>query len=111
MVNGTVQLSNTATLQKLGDGTFQATLTIANKGTGTAQNVQLNSASLGAAIGSTLPAAPLPLSVGTIAPGSYATFVVNFPTTAGDSGAVVIEKYSGTYTGGTFSSSIRATLP
>ncbi len=106
VVNGTVQLVATATLVKLGDGSYKATVSIKNNGTGTAQNVVVTTAALGSATGS-----PLPQSIGNIPSGAIETLSVNFPGSAGASGAAVIEKYAGSYTGGTFTGSLRATLP
>jgi polygalacturonase/sugar lactone lactonase YvrE len=106
-IPGTVQLITTATLTQLSDGSYQAAVTIVNNGTGTAQNVMLTAATLGSASGT-----PLPLTVGYIAPaGGSATVTVSFASSAGAAGAAVIEKYSGSYTGGTFGGSIRAKLP
>jgi hypothetical protein len=102
----TVQIITTATLAKLGDGSYQATVTIKNNGTGTAQNVVLTGALLGSATGS-----PLPSAVGNIAAGSSQQVTINFPSSAGSSGSGTVEKYSGTYNGGTFVGSIRAVLP
>ena len=110
VVSGTVQLIVNSSLFAEGDGTFLATVTVHNNGTGTAQNVQLTSATLGSVTGSTLPTAPLPFSVGNIAPGSSAVVNVNFP--AGPTpGSVVIEKFAGTYANGSFGGSLRATVP
>ncbi|GGG85742.1 pectinesterase family protein [Edaphobacter dinghuensis] len=106
-IPGTVQLITTAVLTQLTDGSYQATVTITNNGTGTAQNVELTSATLGSAAGT-----PLPLAAGDIAPGGGNTTVtLNFPSSAGVAGAAAVEKYSGSYTGGTFGGSIRAKLP
>jgi hypothetical protein len=69
--------------------------------------VQIISATLGAATATTLP-----VSFGNIAGnGGSVTKVLAFPSSAGADGSAVVEKYSGTLTGGTFSASIRATLP
>jgi hypothetical protein len=107
VVSGAVQLIATATLVKNGDGSYKATVVVTNNGTGTAQNVQLTVATLGAASGTSLP-----ISLGNITPGGgSAVTTVNFPASAGASGAAVIEKFSGTYTGGSFVGSLRATLP
>jgi hypothetical protein len=106
IVSGTVQLVASATLTKLGDGSYQAAVKVSNQGKGTAQNVSLNSATLGSAAG-----APVPQSLINIPPGGYATTTVTFPASAGASGAMVAERYSGSYQGGTFSGSIRAVLP
>jgi hypothetical protein len=106
-IPGTVQLITTAALTQISDGSYQAAVTIVNNGTGTAQNVVLTAATLGSATGSTLP-----LTVGDIAPaGGSATVTVSFASSAGAAGAAAVEKYSGSYAGGTFGGSIRAKLP
>jgi hypothetical protein len=113
-VNGTisvvqapsVELITTATLTGSAGAGYTATVTVTNNGTATATNVQLNSATLGAATGS-----PLPQSLGTLAAGGSATVTVHFPGTAGSDGARAAETYAGTSSGGTFSASIRAVLP
>ena len=103
---GTVQLSTTATLSNLGPSGYQANVTIKNTGTAYAQNVAVTSATLGSANG-----ASLPVAVGSIAPGGSQTVTITYPSSAGASGAGAIERYSGIYTGGSFSASIRAILP
>jgi len=104
-VQGTIQITTTAALAKVSGG-YQATVTVKNSGTGTAQNVALTGATLGAANGT-----PLPYALGDIQPGSTAVASFFFPSTAGNPGAAAVEKYTGTYTGGTFVASIRAVLP
>jgi len=107
IVQGTVQLVTTASLAKLNNGSYLATVTITNNGTGTAQNVTLTGATLGGATG-----VPLPQSLGNIVPGGgFVITSVTFPSSAGSSGSLVIEKYSGTYSGGTFGASLRVKLP
>jgi hypothetical protein len=110
VVQGSVQLILTPMLQAQGDGGYLATLQIRNTGSGTAQNVVLNGATLGTTVGSTLPTAPLPFSIGNIAPGGFALVTVNYP--AGQApGSMVIERYAGTYNNGNFGGSVRAVLP
>jgi uncharacterized protein len=105
-IQGTVQLITTATLTKVAGG-YQATVTVKNNGTGTAQNVQLTGATLGSATG-----VAIPQTLGDIAPGGGSVVTtVTFPSTAGASGAAAAERYTGSYTGGTFGGSIRAVLP
>jgi hypothetical protein len=88
-------------------GGYQATVTITNTGSTTAPNVQIISATLGSAT-----AAGLPVSFGSIAGnGGSVKKVLTFPASAGSDGAAAAEKYSGTCTGGSFTASIRATLP
>ena len=111
IVCGTVQLTTTASLVKLGNGSYQATVTTVNNGTGSAQNVKLTLATLGAGSG-----APIPQTIGNLVPGGgFATTTVTFPSSSGTSGSSVLEKYNGTYTAcptsGSFGASIRATLP
>ena len=105
IVVGTVQLATSAVLSKTASG-YQAVVTVVNNGTVGAQNVQLTAASLGAANGS-----PLPAVLGTIPAGGSATITLTFPSSAGTPGTGVVEKLTGTYTGGTFGGSFRAVLP
>jgi len=113
-VNGTltvstapaVVLTTTATLTKVAGG-YQATIKTTNSGSAPATTVLLTTATLGVASGS-----PLPQSLGTlVAGGGSVTFTVTFPQSAGSDGATVVEKYAGTYTGGSFTGSLRAVLP
>jgi hypothetical protein len=109
IVAGPIQLLTSATLTKLGDGGYRATLTVRNTGGGTAQNVQVTGATLGAATGGSLP-----LALVNIPPGGFATTTLTFPASAGTSGSAVMERYTGTYAGtssGTFAGTIRAVLP
>ncbi len=100
-----ISLTTTAALLTVTNG-YQATVTIKNTGNATANNVQITLAALGSATAS------VPVNIGSIAGnGGSAQVVLNFPSSAGSPGAGVAEKYSGTYTGGSFSASIRATLP
>jgi pectate lyase len=106
VLTGTVQLITTAVLSKLSGGGYQAIVTVTNNGTGTAQNVQLTGATLGAA------GAAVPISLGNIPHGGgTAVTTLTFSSAAGADGAAAAERYTGTYTGGTFGASIRASLP
>jgi hypothetical protein len=113
-VNGTlsvgassVVLTTTATLAGSSAAGYTATVTVHNTGTLAASNVVLTTATLGAATGS-----PLPQTLASIAAGGSGLFTVHFPGSAGANGAGVAEKYSGSYTGGSFGATIRsATLP
>jgi hypothetical protein len=102
---GTVTITTTGALSKIAGG-YQMVVTVKNSGNVTASNVQLTQATLGAANGATIPT-----SVGDIASGGSASVTLTFPSSAGADGAAVAEKLSGTYTGGTFGGSFRATLP
>jgi hypothetical protein len=89
------------------DGSYLATVTVTNTGTGTAQNVALTSAVLGSASGTpgSQPLVSIPPNGGT------AVATVAFPASAGAPGASTVVKLTGTYTGGTFGGSSRAVLP
>jgi uncharacterized protein len=102
---GTVTITATGALSKIAGG-YQMIVTIKNGGNATASNVQLTGATLGSAPGGTMPA-----SFGDIAGGGSASVTLTFPSSAGTDGAPVVQKLSGTYTGGTFGGSFRATLP
>jgi hypothetical protein len=102
----TIVLNTSATLTGSATAGYTATVTVANTGTGPASNVVLTTATLGTATGSVLPQ-----SLGTIAAGGHITKTITFSGAAGADGAGVVEKYTGTYTGGTFTGSIRAVLP
>jgi hypothetical protein len=86
---------------------YVLTITVQNTGASAISNVVLTAATLGSTSGT-----PLPQTWGTIAAGSAAIFTVNFPGSVGADGAGVAERYSGTYTGGSFVGSFRSvTLP
>ncbi|MBV8730510.1 MAG: hypothetical protein JO336_11960 [Acidobacteriia bacterium] len=102
---GTVTITTTGALSKVGSG-YQLVVTVRNSGNVTAPNVQLTQATLGAANGATTPA-----SLGDIPSGGSASVTLTFPSSAGADGATVAEKLSGTYAGGTFGGSFRASLP
>ncbi len=106
LVPGTVQVVTTAALSQFGDGTYGATVTVRNNGTRTAQNVTLTSATLGSAAGMAIPQ-----SLGDLQPGASVSATLVFPGSAGAPGATVVERYLGSYTGGTFGGSLRTMLP
>ena len=100
-----VNLIVTKALTRSG-GNVIVTVTIANAGGTAAANVVLSGAKVGAAA-----ATPTPVSVGTIAPGASAQVIESVPGSVGASGAASSLTISGSYTGGTFNSSARITLP
>jgi hypothetical protein len=110
-VSGNLVVVATATLQLLGDGTYEQTVTITNTGTGTLTNLEMTTATLGSVSGVPAPGLALPATLGSIAPGGILTAYFNYPKSAGPPGTAVAEKLDGTYTGGSFGASIRATLP
>ena len=87
-------------------GNVVVQLTIANTGGTAAANVMLTSFKVGEDAGT-----PLPQSIGAIGVGNFAQATVTVPGSVGASGAASSLTLSGTYTGGTFSSSARITLP
>jgi hypothetical protein len=103
--SGPVSLVVTRTMTRNG-GNVVVQLTIANTGGTSASNVVLSSVKVGADT-----ATPLPQSLGAIAPGSSVRATVTVPASVGASGAASSLTVSGTYAGGTFSSSARITLP
>jgi hypothetical protein len=103
---GSVKLMTSAKLYAVGDGSYQAVVTVINTGTGTAQNVELTNASLGSAAGNLTPT-----SLGDIQPGGSAIVTADFPASAGAPGASTVERLTGNYTGGSFGGSLRVTLP
>jgi len=103
----TVVITTSAVLSGSAANGYTATIKVTNSGTGAASNVVLSTATLGSATGS-----PLPQNVASIPAGGFTTFSVSFAGSAGADGAGVKETYSGTYTGGSFSASVRSvTLP
>jgi hypothetical protein len=110
-VNGTlsviqapsVSITNTSTVTGSHSAGYTLTITIQNTGTGTIPNLVLTTATLGTTSGS-----PLPQAWGTVPVGGAATFTVAFPGSVGADGAGVAEMFSGTYTGGSFSTSLRS---
>jgi len=95
----------TNTLTRTG-GNVVVQITIANTGGTAATNVVLTSVKVGADT-----ATPLPQTIGTIGAGASAKATVNVPGSVGASGTASSLTLSGTYAGGTFSSSARITLP
>jgi hypothetical protein len=101
-----ITLSATGVLSGSSASGYKLTVTVSNIGSATANNVTLTTATLGSVSGT-----PLPVVLGTIAGGGSAQTTLSFSSAAGADKAVVVEKLSGTYTGGSFSTSGRAALP
>ncbi|MGA3017566.1 MAG: hypothetical protein ABSF62_10645 [Bryobacteraceae bacterium] len=100
-----VNLVVTKVLSRTG-GNVVVQLTIANAGGTAANNVTLTSVKVGV-----VSATPLPQTIGTIGPSASAQAIVSVPGSVGVSGAASSLTAAGTYTGGTFSLSMRITLP
>ncbi len=103
--SGPANLVVTTALTRTG-GNVVIRITVANAGGAAAANVTLSSVKVGSGIG-----APLPQTIGAIAPGTSVQATVTVPASVGASGAASSLTLSGTYTGGAFSSSARITLP
>ena len=88
------------------NGNVIAQITISNTGGTDAANVVITSVKVGADT-----ATPLPVNVGTIAAGATTVATVSVPATVGNPGAASSFSLSGTYTGASFGSSARITLP
>jgi hypothetical protein len=88
------------------DSNVVVQITVANTGGTAATNVVLTSVKVGADS-----ATPLPQNIGTIAAGASATATVTVPGSVGASGAASSIAITGTYSGGTISSSARIVLP
>jgi hypothetical protein len=99
----TVLLTTSSVVTGSNASGYAATITIDNTGTGVVTGLTLTSAALGSGTGT-----PLPQTLGTLAAGASGTLTVTFPGSVGADGASVAEKYSGTYTGGSFSASVRS---
>lgn len=112
-MTGAAQFVLQPTLSKLGDGSYQVALKITNTGSGTAQGITLATGTLGSTQAAPTPLSTLPEVAGTgsVAPGGYTVVPLNFPASAGNSGAMVVQRYSGTYNGGSFSATLRTVLP
>jgi hypothetical protein len=92
-------------LTNTGSG-FSDTITISNTGGTSATSVTLTSVKLGSTLGS-----PLPASVGTVSAGGAGSATITFPASAGTSGSASTVSISGTYDGGSFTSTTRVRLP
>lgn len=104
--SGPPDLVTTAGASRQSDGSYLVTIAVLNLGKGTANNVVLTSAAVGGTS-----AAPLPYTLGDVAPGKYASVTVTLPASAGTPGTRVVGRMGGTYTGGTFGGSFRLMLP
>jgi hypothetical protein len=101
---GGVRLVVTSTLTRTSPTNVLANYTVQNIGSTTAANVMLTTAKLGSTNGT-----PLPQSLGNIAPGGSASGDVNF--TNSSPGTASTLTLGGSYTGGSFSSTKRVTVP
>ncbi len=99
-----VRLVVTSSLSRANASTVVGGITVQNIGSLAANNVTLTTARLGATNGT-----PLPQGLGNLAPGDSANVMMNFNnSTPGVSSMLTV---GGTYSGGSFSSSKRVTIP
>jgi hypothetical protein len=96
----------TKSLSRDGSNNVVVALTVSNTGGATAANTVITSLKVG-----TTAAASLPRALGSIAGGGSVQATFTVPGTAGASGAASSLVIAGTYTGGSFTSSTRITLP
>ena len=101
---GVVRLVVTSTLTRTSPSTVRANYTVQNTGTLPANNTMLTTAKLGTTNGT-----PLSQSLGNIPPGGSASSFVDFNNMT--PGAASTLTLGGTYTGGSFSSTRRVTIP
>ncbi len=104
--NGPVTLTTNGVVSGNASSGYLISIIITNTGTGIAQSATLTGATLGGVAGT-----PTPQFVGDIKPGVSLVLLVTVPAAAGADGAPAVERFTGTYTGGTFGGSQRVTLP
>jgi hypothetical protein len=103
-----VQLITTQVLSRDASNNLVATITIANAGSSTAQNVALTSVQIGTVKAGTI----TPASVASIGSGKSATFTATFPAASvPNSGTATNISIAGAYTGGAINSAARVVLP
>lgn len=99
-----VRITAKSTLSRNADGTVRATVKVSNAGSVQANSVVLTTALLGTTGGT-----PPSQALNNLAPGASKTVTVTFPSSV-LAGASVL-RLGGTYSGGTFSTSLRVTVP
>ena len=85
---------------------YGLTISVFNAGSGTVQDVTLTGVTVGG-----FAAASLPVTLGPLGVGKAVTTVIPVPASVGAPTQGVIERITGSYTGGTFGSTQRAQLP
>jgi len=98
----------TTALVRTNCGDLAVAVTVQNTGGTTANNVKLTTGTLTSPITN---GAPLPRTLGNLAPGQWATNVIIFPGSNNPPGAKRTLTFGGTYTGGTFSEKWKVSLP
>jgi|GEM_PF-1074824 len=107
-----IQITASGVITNNGSG-YTMTVTLTNNGNVGANNVSLTLARLINTANNQMPnGTPLPQSLGSIAPnGGSVTAVVSFPASLGAPGTNVLERFGGSYTGGTFTLGGSGVLP
>jgi YD repeat-containing protein len=108
-VTSVPQLIVTKSLSRM-SGAISVVVTVTNNGGSAAGSVQLTVAKIGTSLTTTT----LPATVGTgtiAAGGGSAQVTVSFPSSVGTTGTATTLTLGGTYTGGSFASTARITLP
>ena len=107
-----IQIVASGVITNNGSG-YSMTVTLTNNGNVSANNAALTLARLINTANGQLPnGTPLPQALGSIAPnGGSVTAVVSFPASLGAPGTNVLERFGGSYTGGTFAQAGNGVLP
>ena len=96
-------------------GNYIVPLTIKNTGGIAANNAALSSASVSVSVNgklqTTATSSALPVSLGSLAPGASQTATITFPAAAGAPQSAALLKLAFTFTGGSTSTTLHATLP
>lgn len=107
IVQTTLKLLSATLTRDSATGVITATVTLKNTGYLSAAGVAIKNSTLGTA-GTT---SSLPVSVGSIGAGASGSASLAYPGSAGAKGTRAVLKVSGVFTGGTFSGSLKVTLP
>ena len=102
-------LTTTYTITRSGSN-FVVVLSVRNNG-GPAANVQLNTVKLTSGATGVTPTETLPSVLGSIATGGYINKTLTFPVSSLAAGSTGVLSFTGVYSTGTWSSSVRVTLP
>ena len=106
IVETTVQVLPVS-VSKDSSGNYVVTVNLKNTGYLTASSLTIKKASLNGIA----PTTTLPITLGNLAAGSSTSVNLTFPASSGASGSTVALKVSGSFTKGTFSGSVKVTLP
>lgn len=96
-----------ASVSKNSSGSYVVTVNLKNTGYLTASNLTIKKATLNGVA----PTTTLPVNLDNLAAGASTSANLTFPASSGASGSTVVLKVSGTFTKGTFSGTVKVTLP